>query len=150
VVAVGGPGFSFRREFEEMEASLTRKVPLTDPLYGGHIAELMLEADVVVGSGGMSVYEIAALGTPGVVLAQNAREDKRMREFARYGTIEYLGLGTEVEEDAILTAVSTLLQDASRRRAMSGKGRDLVDGLGAGRAAGLILERQKDATRSRA
>ena len=37
VVAVGGPGFSFRREFEEMEASLARKVPLTDPLYGGDI-----------------------------------------------------------------------------------------------------------------
>ena len=52
----------------------------------------------MVGSGGMSVYEIAALGTPGIILGQNAREDRRMREFARHGTVEYLGLGTEVDE----------------------------------------------------
>ena len=59
-----------------------RRVPLINEA-GGHIAELMLEADVMVGSGGMSVYEIAALGTPGIILGQNAREDRRMRDFAR-------------------------------------------------------------------
>src|SRR5207245_746708 len=83
---------------------LPRRVPLINEA-GGHIAELMLEADVMVGSGGMSVYEIAALGTPGVILGQNAREDKRMRDFARHGTAEYLGLGTEVEEAALAEAV---------------------------------------------
>ena len=78
----------------------------------------MLEADLVVCSGGMSVYEIAALGTPGVVLGQNAREDRRMREFARHGTVEYLGLGTEVDEAALLAAPSGALLE--RRRAAAG------------------------------
>src|SRR5207245_537364 len=64
VVAVAGPAFSFRREFETLSAALPRRVPLINEA-GGHIAELMLEADVMVGSGGMSVYEIAALGTTG-------------------------------------------------------------------------------------
>jgi len=94
----------------------------------------------VLCSGGMSVYEIAALGTPGVVLAQNAREDRRMREFARFGTIEYLGLGVDVDETAILDAVRLLLTDAGRRRTMSEKGRRLVDGYGAARAAQIVLE----------
>ena len=102
----------------------------------------MLEADVVVGSGGMSVYEIAALGTPGIVLAQNAREERRMREFARHGTVEYLGLGTEVEEAELAQAVRALLGDVERRRQMSGRGRALVDGLGAKRAAEKVLERR--------
>ena len=110
---------------------------------GGHIAELMLEADVVVGSGGMSVYELAALGTPGIVLAQNAREDKRMREWSRHGTIEYLGLGPEVDEEALLAVVRSLLADADRRRRMSEKGRALVDGLGAARTAEMVLERRR-------
>ena len=79
---------------------------------GGHIAELMLEADVMVGSGGMSVYEIAALGTPGIILGQNAREDRRMRDFAAHGTVEYLGLGTEVEEAALAVGGAR----AARRR----------------------------------
>lgn len=141
VVAVAGPAFSYRREFEALAATLRRRIPLINEA-GGHIAELMLEADVVVGSGGMSVYELAALGTPGIVMGQNAREDRRMREFAGHGTIDYLGLGTEVDEPRIAATVTRLLGDAPARRAMSGRGRALVDGMGATRAAELVLERR--------
>jgi spore coat polysaccharide biosynthesis protein SpsF len=144
LLAVAGPAFSYRREFEALERTLGRRIPLINEA-AGHIADLMLEADVVVGSGGMSVYEIAALGTPGLVLGQNLREDQRMREFARYGTIEYLGLGTEVAEEGITAAVRALLFDAERRREMSRRGRELVDGLGASRAADVILDRRQRA-----
>jgi len=142
VVAVAGPAFSYRREFEALMKELPRKVPLINEA-GGHIADLMLEADLVVGSGGMSVYELAALGTPGIVLGQNAREEKRMREFARHGTVEYLGLGPEVEEQALFAAAQALLADAGRRRTMSERGRALVDGLGAARTAEMVLERRR-------
>ena len=140
ILAVAGPAFSYRRDFEALEPTLSRRVPLINE---AAIADLMLDADVVVGSGGMSVYEIAALGTPGIVLGQNLREDQRMREFARHGTIEYLGLGPEVAEETIAGAVQALLQDAGRRREMSRKGQELVDGLGAKRAAEVILDRRQ-------
>jgi len=142
VLAVAGPAFSSRREFEALEATLPRRVPLIQEA-AGHIADLMLEADLVVGSGGMSVYEIAALGTPGIVMAQNLREDERMREFARHGTIEYLGLGPEVDEETLARAVRALLADKDRRREMSRRGQVLVDGLGATRAAEVILDRRQ-------
>ena len=139
IVAVAGPAFSHRAEFETLAPSLGRRVVLINQA-GGHIADLMFDADVVVGSGGMSVYEIAALGTPGIVLGQNAKEDRRMREFARHGTVEYLGLGTEVDEAGLAQTVERLLADAPRRRAMSERGRTLVDGWGAVRAADLVLQ----------
>jgi spore coat polysaccharide biosynthesis predicted glycosyltransferase SpsG/CMP-N-acetylneuraminic acid synthetase len=139
LVAVAGPAFSYRAEFEALARTLPRRVPLINQA-DGHIADLMFEADVVVGSGGMSVYEIAALGTPGIILGQNAKEDSRMREFSRHGTVEYLGLGVDVEELAIASAVARLLQDAPRRRDMSARGRTLVDGWGAVRAADLVLQ----------
>jgi CMP-N-acetylneuraminic acid synthetase/spore coat polysaccharide biosynthesis predicted glycosyltransferase SpsG len=142
LLAVAGPAFSYAREFEALERTLARRVPLIQEA-AGHIADLMLEADVVVGSGGMSVYEIAALGTPGIVLGQNLREDQRMREFVQRGTIEYLGLGTEVDEGAIESAVRALLRETPRRREMSARGRALVDGLGATRAAEVILDRRQ-------
>lgn len=138
LLAVTGPAFSYRSELEALQASLARKVTLINEA-GGHIADLMLEADVVVCSGGMSVYEIAALGTPGIVLGQNLREEARMHAFARHGTVEYLGLGTDVEEAALAEAVGALLREVGRRREMSGRGRTLVDGLGAARAAELVL-----------
>lgn len=142
LVAVAGPAFSYRRELHALAESLPRRLRVINEA-GGHISELMLEADVVVGSGGMSVYEIAALGTPGIVLAQNAREDRRMRQFARHGTVDYLGLGPDVEDSALKEAVTSLLGDIVRRRQMSAQGRALVDGLGAARAAEVVLEHGK-------
>jgi CMP-N-acetylneuraminic acid synthetase/spore coat polysaccharide biosynthesis predicted glycosyltransferase SpsG len=140
IVAVAGPAFACRREFEALAAELGRKLPLIRQAEG-HIVELMLEADLVLCSGGMSVYEIAALGTPGLVLAQNLREEGRMRAFARHGTVQYLGLGSDVDERAIASAAEGLLGDVERRREMSRRGKLLVDGLGATRAAELVLER---------
>ncbi|HET7747136.1 MAG TPA: hypothetical protein VFM29_07530 [Vicinamibacteria bacterium] len=142
LLAVTGPAFSYRRELDQLARAGDGRLRVIHDA-AGHISELMLEADVMVGSGGMSVYEIAALGTPGVILAQNTREDRRMRAFAGHGTVEYLGLGTEVEEEAIETSVRALLADAGRRRAMSERGRALVDGFGATRAAEVLLERRR-------
>jgi spore coat polysaccharide biosynthesis predicted glycosyltransferase SpsG/CMP-N-acetylneuraminic acid synthetase len=142
IVAVTGPAFSHREKLQALLRALPRKLAVVHAI-GGHIADLMQDADVVVCSGGMSVYEIAALGTPGLVLAQNAREDQRMRDFARNGTVEYLGLGTEVGQERLRDAVQALLRDPARRRAMSARGRALVDGLGASRTAELVLENEK-------
>jgi spore coat polysaccharide biosynthesis predicted glycosyltransferase SpsG len=142
VIAVAGPAFSWRKELKELTRQLLRPVAVIDEASGGHISELMLQADIMVGSGGMSVYEIAALGTPGIVMAQNAREDRRMREFSLHETIEYLGLGPDVPEQQIASTVGALLADAGRRRTMSARGRKLVDGLGADRAAKAVLDRR--------
>ncbi len=139
LVAVTGPAFSHGAELQAALAGLPRQVRLVSEASGAHIADLMLEADLVLCSGGMTVYEIAALGTPGLVLAQNAREDARMRAFARHGTIEYLGLGADLPVAELGAAALRLLQDAARRREMSARGQALVDGLGALRAAEVVL-----------
>ena len=139
VLSVAGPAFPHTLVFEALQRTLGQRLPLVRG-EDVQIADLMLDADLVLCSGGMSVYEIAALGTPGVVLAQNAREDRRMREFSRFGTIDYLGLGVDVDEPLILDAVRRLLADTTRRQAMSAKGRELVDGYGAARAAEIVLE----------
>ena len=139
VLSIAGPAFPHTLMFEALQRTLGQRLPLVRG-EDVQIADLMLDADLVLCSGGMSVYEIAALGTPGVVLAQNAREDRRMREFSRFGTIDYLGLGVDVDEPLILDAVRRLLADITRRQAMSAKGRELVDGYGAARAAEIVLE----------
>jgi spore coat polysaccharide biosynthesis predicted glycosyltransferase SpsG/CMP-N-acetylneuraminic acid synthetase len=143
IVVVLGPAFSHKRDLEALLSRLGRRVSVTSDAAGSTIADLMLEADLVLCSGGMSVYEIAALGTPGIVLGQNAREESRMRAFASQGTIVYLGLGPEVSESEILGSTRGLLQDPGRRQDMSARGRALVDGLGAARAAVAVLESEK-------
>jgi spore coat polysaccharide biosynthesis predicted glycosyltransferase SpsG len=104
------------------------------------MADVLVEADVVLCSGGMTVFEIAALGRPGVVLCQNAREEARISKLAREGSIVHLGLGTEVEKEAIRKTTAELLQDRARRQKMSEAGARLVDARGASNAAEVMMQ----------
>ncbi len=137
VKAILGPAFSYRKELEELLTKLTLKPAVLENVE--NMAETLTDADLVFCSGGMTVFEIAALGTPGVVLCQNTRELRRMEAFARKGSILHLGLGTETGEALIREAARDLLESAERRRSMSEAGRNLVDAGGTQRAAKVVM-----------
>jgi len=136
VKAILGPAFSYGQELRELLPKLHYQPILLENVE--HMAEILSEADLVFCAGGMTVYEIAALGVPGIVMCQNAREVRRMEHFARSGSVEHLGLGTEVEEKRITEAAEALLANETRRRAMSESGRKLVDARGAQRVAEVV------------
>ncbi len=136
VKAVLGPAFSYGQELRELLPRLHYQPILLENVE--HMAEILSEADLVFCAGGMTVYEIAALGVPGLVMCQNAREVRRMEHFSRSGSIEHLGLGTELEEKHITQAAEALLANETRRRAMSESGQKLVDARGAQRVAEVV------------
>ncbi len=136
VKAVLGPAFSYGQELEELVSKLHYQPLLLRNVE--HMAETLSEADLVFCAGGMTVFEIAALGTPGIVLCQNAREQRRIESFSRHGSIVHLGLGTEVGENQIRATARALLSDVKRRRAMGEAGRKLVDARGVHRAAEVV------------
>lgn len=137
VKVVLGPAFSYKKELEDLLPGLGYRPEILENVE--HMAEVLADADLVFCSGGMTVFEIAALGTPGVVLCQNTREQRRMETFSREGTIRHLGLGTEVAETVIVETARELLADVKERRAMSEAGRRLVDAQGTQRAAKVVM-----------
>lgn len=98
----------------------------------GNIARHMWDADLVVTSAGRTVYEVAATGTPIVVLAQNAREATHAHLSAKHG-VQYLGLGALVSDDAILSAVSGLLESRELRAELGRRLSRSVDAHGLAR-----------------
>jgi len=138
VTAVLGPAFSHRTELDDLLKRLSYTPRILSQVE--HMADILVEADLVLCSGGMTVFEIAALGRPGLVLCQNAKEEARMQRFARDGSILHLGLGTEVGEDVIRDGVSRLLFDREARVRMSEIGTKLVDAHGANRVANVMKE----------
>lgn len=131
VTVVLGPAYGYRSELEALVAKLSVKPEILKNVE--HMADILFEADLVLCSGGMTVFEIAALGRPGIVLCQNTRERERMEGFARYGTILHLGLGTDVSEETIRNQAEGLVKDRGRRQQMSDAGARLVDAQGASR-----------------
>ncbi|MHA1960593.1 MAG: cytidylyltransferase domain-containing protein [Candidatus Thorarchaeota archaeon] len=96
------------------------------------------EADIVITSGGRTVFETAACGTPCVVICQNQRELTHRHITSKDGVIS-LGLFDDKESmPRLMNAVETLSKNHSQRALMSEKSSSLVDGLGIFRIIGLM------------
>ena len=81
------------------------------------VSDYMREADMAISSQGRTTFELASLGVPTIVLAQNDRE--RVHRFAQMdnGFIN-LGLGSEVSDADIASTLEWLIGAVSVRREM--------------------------------
>lgn len=123
-----GPGFSQNDELK----SLPDKNLSAFEFYRNvtNMGELMKWTDIAISSGGRTVYELAAMGTPSVVIAQNEGEVERMKLLQDYDAIEFLGHGATVNFDALPAFIDELGTDYERRALLSKRGHNLVDGHG--------------------
>lgn len=82
-----------------------------------NVAEYMAQADLAFTSQGRTVFELATMGVPAIVLAQNERE--QMHTFAQmeHGFLN-LGLGSSVSEDTILSTFHWLVHTPQIRKEM--------------------------------
>lgn len=83
-----------------------------------NISEEMLAADIVFTSAGRTVYELACIGTPTIVLAQNRREMTHFFASLENG-FKNLGLGVKLSQNDILEAFMALEGDVQERRQMN-------------------------------
>ena len=83
-----------------------------------NMSEHMLEADIVFTSAGRTVYEIACIGTPTIVLAQNERELTHFFATAENGFVN-LGLGVKVSKLEILNTFKYLVDNFEERKFLS-------------------------------
>jgi CMP-N-acetylneuraminic acid synthetase len=83
-----------------------------------NISEYMLLADIIFSSAGRTVYEIACLGTPAIIISQNKREESHFFASPDNGFIN-LGLGDVLSNEKILETLKTLISDFSLRKNMN-------------------------------
>jgi CMP-N-acetylneuraminic acid synthetase/spore coat polysaccharide biosynthesis predicted glycosyltransferase SpsG len=78
-----------------------------------NISDYMASADVAFSSAGRTIYELALLGTPSVVMAQNARELTHFFASEEHGFL-HLGLGEDVTEQTILQNFTRMMAAEKR------------------------------------
>ncbi len=141
VTVVLGPAYVHHKKLQELlekvKSSKSKFIVRSDVK---DMAKLMMKTDVALSAGGETIYELTATGTPTINLAQVEHQSLNARELEREGVVVNLGLGKVVSEEKISNAVESLLRDKNLRQKMSTKGKKLVDGKGAKRAANLILK----------
>ncbi len=103
-----------------------------------NIESLFLESDVVFTAGGNTLYELACMGTPAIVLYEDEHEMENGVEFEKLGFGICVGSGMEASNEDILNALSQF-NDYHFRYSHSIKGMELVDGEGVHRILDIII-----------
>lgn len=134
-------------KFYQAEDTL-RRLQQTDPalhIYRDipHIREIMMQCDMAVSAGGTTLCELAACGIPTVAFTMADNQFPGTSRFAEAGALLYAGDVRENEEAAAEAIVSTLVsltQHPEKRHALSDTAHAMVDGNGAGRIAGELIQ----------
>lgn len=77
----------------------------------GNMAEEMRRANFVIGAGGVSALERIALGIPALVITVAENQIEIAENLALGNSIKYLGNYNEIENDVILRAIKTLINN---------------------------------------
>lgn len=83
-----------------------------------NISDHMFRADVAFSSAGRTIYELALVGTPSIVMAQNRRELSHFFASEQNGFC-HLGMGVDVDAETILEAFKKLYNDPGVRKKMN-------------------------------
>jgi len=99
------------------------------------MADLVADADIGVGAGGVSLLERCCLGLPTIVLSIAENQRAGSNAAFKAGACQYLGLASEVSSARISEAIQNLLNDPVLSKEMSIAASRISDGLGAARIA---------------
>lgn len=134
-----GPAFRHERELQQAiaAASLSLSVVRNAP----HMATLMIQVDLAITAGGLTMCELVSVGTPSLVICGEPFELPTARRLEAAGVVRVLGFGGDLDDAQVPRAVERLAEDLQARRHMSATGRQLIDGYGCERIVQLIEAR---------
>jgi UDP-2,4-diacetamido-2,4,6-trideoxy-beta-L-altropyranose hydrolase len=105
-----------------------------------NIAELMAQADLAIGGGGVSIWERCCLGLPSIVMSIADNQIAVAKDASKLGVIKYLGELEHVNEKQIYDCLLLLTSDAQAIMEMSANARHLVDGKGCEKVVDKLYE----------
>ena len=123
-----GPGYTHRESLEQEIKKIKKEVKIFEKVVS--MAEHLLNADIILSSAGRTMYEIAIVGTPAIIIAQNNREMTHLFGHNYNGFIN-LGHHSEVSEDLICNTLERLINNVDLRKIMNKRmlQHDLKDGI---------------------
>lgn len=124
-----------------LRVEIARRLPDAEILETcSDLPDRLARADMAVLAGGLVKYEAAALGVPSLLLALVPHQEPLARSFAESGAALFCGQSEDLAPEDLARAIDLLAGDPGQRRALSEKGRELVDGRGLTRLGALLLE----------
>lgn len=105
------------------------------------MAEHYQWSDIAVCAGGTTALELAAMGVPIVVVSLADNQLATAQRLEELNVACFVGSASEVRIERLRDAISTLLVDSEKRRAMVKAGSELIDGRGPSRVVEVLRAR---------
>jgi UDP-2,4-diacetamido-2,4,6-trideoxy-beta-L-altropyranose hydrolase len=135
VNVVLGPAFVFE---DEVKSILEGKTNFTILKGLKSLTFFMEECDLAICSGGTTAFELAASGTPALIVTGYEHEDLQALKFEEKGSVINFGMYKDISEDIFVETLNNILKDYELREQMSKKGKSITDGDGASRIKLII------------
>ena len=129
ITIIIGPLYENQKEIEEKAKQLNKQV---DIIYSPtSMKNIMFESDLVISSGGQTLYELAATGTPTVALQTADNQEGNVRYMSKDGIIKGVRfINNPNWQRQLLGEITHLLNSYEERKRMCDVGQKLVDGKG--------------------
>jgi CMP-N-acetylneuraminic acid synthetase/spore coat polysaccharide biosynthesis predicted glycosyltransferase SpsG len=108
-----GLGYENKNKLEDLVENINLDISIMQNIK--NISKYMYQADLVFTSAGRTIYELASIGTPTIVLAQNNRELRHRFANSENGIVN-LGLGYEVTDREIKETFENIVNDYELRK----------------------------------
>jgi UDP-2,4-diacetamido-2,4,6-trideoxy-beta-L-altropyranose hydrolase len=103
-----------------------------------NMAPIMRWTDVAIAAAGGTCWELAFLGVPMILITLSRDQERNAAAISRTGAALSLGWHANLSEQEIGDAIKSVINSADRRRAMSERGKALIDGQGAARVVEFL------------
>jgi UDP-2,4-diacetamido-2,4,6-trideoxy-beta-L-altropyranose hydrolase len=120
------------------EAAQSADIPVSVEQAVDDMVTPMAWSDLTVTSGGTTVWELARLGCPAIVVETGPSEVDLSRGLERLGLFDRLGPADRLGEERLRAAIDLRLGDRAWRAEMSERGSAAVDGQGATRVVDAL------------
>jgi len=102
-----------------------------------NIAELMSQADLAIGAGGITTWERACLGLPAIVVILTKNQEESIRDLEDAGAIVAI---KKNETEKMSGVLKHLLSDSNAIKKLSGKGLAIMNANAKERGVNLIVK----------
>jgi spore coat polysaccharide biosynthesis predicted glycosyltransferase SpsG len=123
-----------------VQAALARWGDRGKIVFEAEMGSLYAEADLAVGTGGVSLLERMAAGVPSVVIATSENQTLAIQSATDPGAILSAGSIDELSVEELADLLARVCSDQGGRSRMMTQGRVLVDGKGAQRIAKSLVQ----------
>jgi len=133
ISVVIGPHMKNQAAFEDKTKNYPHSIRFVSDV--DNLSELIAEADLAIGAGGVSSFERCCLGLPTIMIVVAENQLQNANTLAEVGAVNYLGLWHQITSTQLQTALKKYLQQPALSQAMTKSAANLCDAYGADRCA---------------